>query len=113
VQEARLVDEHGNFVQPIVVDRLEVWVAPDVMAYAHFLEGAETPRGRQPVPTDGATDDPPAGPPPEPGLGPLRAAPPIRQDVPGGRPHRVPPRYLRTGTHHGIPSLPSPASAPR
>lgn len=42
LQEAWLVDEHGNFVKPIV-DSLGVWVAHDVMAYAHFLEGSEAP----------------------------------------------------------------------
>lgn len=52
LQEAWLVDEHGNFVRPIV-DSLGVWVAHDVMAYAHFLEGSETPHGRHTTPDAG------------------------------------------------------------
>ncbi len=52
LQEAWLVDEHGNFVRPIV-DSLGVWVAHDVMAYAHFLEGSETPHGKQIAANDG------------------------------------------------------------
>jgi hypothetical protein len=51
LQEAWLVDEHGNFLRPIV-DSLGVWIAHDVMAYAHFLEGSETPHGRHTTPND-------------------------------------------------------------
>lgn len=49
LQEAWVVDEHGNFVTPIV-DSLGVWVAHDVMAYAHFLEGSEVPHRPPSVP---------------------------------------------------------------
>lgn len=45
LQEAWLVDTNGNFVQPIA-DSLGVWVAHDVMAYAHFLEGSEVSQAR-------------------------------------------------------------------
>ncbi|MDQ3692244.1 MAG: DUF6338 family protein [Chloroflexota bacterium] len=49
LQEAWLVDAHGNFVKP-VVDSLGVWVAHDVMAYAHFLEGSEAPHAKPNTP---------------------------------------------------------------
>lgn len=55
LQEAWLVDADGNFVTP-VVDSLGVWVAHDVMAYAHFLEGAEEPHAKRAAPNDPAND---------------------------------------------------------
>ena len=54
VPERWLVDEHGNFTRPIV-DSLGVWIAHDVMAYAHFLEGSETPHGRHTAPDAGTS----------------------------------------------------------
>lgn len=46
LEQAWQLDDNGTFLQPIA-DTRGLWIAHDVMAYVHFLQGTEKPHGEE------------------------------------------------------------------